>query len=130
MPKKHADKIANNPSVDPTLPKVELKLGNETFFLCFTFAAIAQAEAKLRALGMQINMLHALDLSSMDATRIVPLLYAALATHQPDLSFEDAAKLVTLKNLGSIFGGIARAYEASLAEPSAGEGPKARPENQ
>ncbi len=110
-------KVAKNPAVDPTLPKVELKLDGKTYHLCFTFAALALAEAKLRKEGVNVNLLHALDLSSLDATRVVPLLYAALITHEPDMTFTEAAALVTLRNLGAIFEGIASAYGESLSEP-------------
>jgi len=114
-------KVAKNPAVDPTLPKVPVTLGDETFYLCFTFAAIATAEAKLRQSGIHVNLLHALDLSSMDAGRVVPLLYATLITHQPDITPEAVAKLVTMRNLGAIFEGVAKAYSDSLAEPEPGD---------
>lgn len=114
-------KVAKNPAIDPTLPKVPVKLGGETYYLCFSFAAIATAEAKLREQGIKVNLLHALDLSSMDAARVVPLLYATLITHQPDITPEAVAKLVTMRNLGAIFEGIGKAYTESLAEPEPGE---------
>ena len=110
-------KVAKNPSIDPTLPKVELVLDGTSRYLCFTFAALALAEGKLREQGMTTNLLHALDLSKLDASRVVPLLYAALITHSPDLTIEEVVSLVTLRNLGAIFEGIANAYSASLSEP-------------
>lgn len=113
-------RVAKNPAIDPTLPKVTLTLGAETLYLCFTFAALATAEAKLRQAGITVNLLHALDLSNMDAERVVPLLYAALITYQPSIAPEDVAKLVTFRNLGSIFEAIAKAYGESLADPEPG----------
>jgi len=59
-----------------------------------------------------------LDLSSMDALKVVPLLYAGLISHQPKITFEEVMNLVTLRNMGMIFEGIAQAYLASLADPS------------
>jgi hypothetical protein len=112
-----AKQIAHNPELDPTMPKIEIKLGDKSYFLCFTFSAIALAEAKLRAAGTPANLIHALDLSTMDASKIVPLFYAALISHQPDIKPEVAASLVTMKNLGTIFQGIADAYIASLSDP-------------
>jgi hypothetical protein len=111
-------KVARNPAVDPTLPKTDIKLDGKTYFMCFTFGALALAQSKLRAQGIVVNLLHALDLSSLDAERVVPLLYAALITHQPDISIEAVAKMVSMRNLGNIFEGIATAYAASLAEPT------------
>jgi hypothetical protein len=112
-------RIAGNPEIDPTLPKIAIKLGNETYFLCFTFGALAMAEKNLRSVGIECNMLHALELSSTDAQRLVPVLYAALISHQPKITIDKVTSLVTIKNLGNIFEGIAKAYAASLAEPSA-----------
>jgi hypothetical protein len=110
-------KVAKNPEIDPTLPKIPLKLGAETYYLCFTFGAIAIAQAKLREAGIKINLLHALDLSTLDAESVVPLLYAALITHAPDISLAEVEKLVTFRNLAAVYEGLAKAYLASLAEP-------------
>jgi hypothetical protein len=116
-------KVTKNPAVDPTLPKVPLRLGAETYYLCFDFAAFAIAEAKLREAGISVNLLHALDLSAMNAERVVPLLYAALIPHKRDITPEAVAKLVTFRNLGAIFEAIGKAYEQSLAEPEPGAKP-------
>jgi hypothetical protein len=120
-------RVAKIPAVDPTLPKVAITLDGKTYYLAFTFAALATAEAKLRQAGITVNLLHALDLSNMDAERVVPLLYAALITHDPTITPEAVAKLVTLRNLGAIFEGIAKTYAESLAEPNPADptGPQA-----
>jgi hypothetical protein len=112
------ERIAGNPEIDPTLPKIEIKLGKDSYFLCFTFGALALAQKNLRAIGIGCNLLHALDLSNLDASQLVPLLYAALISHQPKISIDKVISLVSIKNLGMIFEGIAQAYGASLAEPS------------
>jgi hypothetical protein len=111
-------KTARKPAADPTLPHIEILLDGTKYDLCFTFGALALAQKQLRVQGIIVNLLHALDLSSLDAERVVPLLYAALITHQPDISIEAVAKLVTMRNLGNIFEGVAKAYGESLAEPS------------
>src|ERR1700730_3720240 len=113
-----AEKIAGNPEIDPTLPKLDINLGKEGVFLCFTFGALALAQKNLRSIGVDCNLLHALDLSGLDASQLVPLLYAALISHQPKISIDKVVSLVTIKNLGMIFDGIAHAYGASLADPS------------
>lgn len=110
-------KISEHPELDETLPATELKLGKNTYSLCFTFKALAVAQKNLRNIGVQVNLLHALDLSNMDAEKLVPLLYAALITHQPKITPDDVIALVTFRNLGSIFDSIAQAYAASLADP-------------
>jgi len=121
-------KIAKNPAVDPTLPKIPLVLDGETYHLCFTFGALALAEAKLRAVGVQANLLKALDLSSLDASHFVPLLYAAMITERPDIKFDKVASLVTFSNLGDIFTAITLAYGESLAEPKKDDMPKGKDE--
>jgi hypothetical protein len=111
-------KIAGNPEIDPTLPKIELKLGKEIYYLSFTFGALALAQRDLRASGIDCNLLHALDLSTIDPSRIVPLLYAALLAHQPKITIDKVTSLVTFKTMGTIYGQIVEAYGASLADPS------------
>ncbi|RZU39329.1 hypothetical protein [Edaphobacter modestus] len=110
--------VAGVPGIDPTLPQIEIKLGGETYFMCFTFGAMAIAKARLRVAGIECNLLQSLDLRNLDADQIVPLLYAALIMHQPDITPLEVAGLVTIPNLGNIFDGILKAYSASLADPS------------
>jgi hypothetical protein len=110
-------KVAHVPEVDPTLPKVELKLGKKAYHLCFTFEALALAESEFRKRGIKVNLIEALDLSALDASRVVPLLYAALVTHDPEITIDQVSKLVTLRDLVKIYGAIVKAYSESLAEP-------------
>jgi hypothetical protein len=109
--------IAKNPEVDPTLPKVELKLGRKTYYLCFTYGALTQAEAELRKLGVKTNMLKALDFETLDATTLSALLYAAILTHDPSITPESAAALIVFKNIGKIREALLYAFVASLADP-------------
>lgn len=110
--------VSGNPEFDPTMPKVEIKLNGKSYFLCFTFKALSLAQKNLRDIGVDVNLLRALDLSTMDALKLVPLLYASLITHQPKITPEQVTDLVTIRNLGMLFEGIAQAYGASLADPS------------
>ena len=109
-------KVAGVPGVDPTLPDVQLTLGDTTYILVFSFAALAIAASHLRAKGIQVNLLHSLDLSALDADRLGPLLYAALITHQPSITIDKALSLVTMHSLGTVFEKIVEAYAASLAD--------------
>ena len=115
-------KVAGIAGLDPTLPLVELTLGDKTYNLAFTFGALSIAASKLRAKGIQCNLLHSLDLSSLDADRVGPLLFAAMLTHQPNITIEQVEALITLHNLGTIFEKIVAAYSASLADPSTKSG--------
>lgn len=110
-------KTAKHSPLDPTLPKASVTLDGVTYHLCFTFAALILAEAKLREQGVIVNLIEALDLNSLDATKVVPLVYAALVTHQPDTTFEDAAKLVTLRHFAALRLSLYEAFVESMAEP-------------
>ena len=109
-------KVARNPAIDPTLPKIELKLGGKTYFLVFTFAALAMAEAKLREVGITANLLTSIDLGSWDATKLVPLLYAALITHDPDITPTAVAQMIQFRDLPNIINGLYTAWNASIEE--------------
>jgi len=111
-------KIAGNPEVDPTLPKIELDLDGKSYSLCFTFGALAIAQKGLRSAGVECNLLLALDISHLDAERLPCLFYAALITHQPKMTVEKATELITMRTLDRIGGAVINAYMASLAEPS------------
>jgi transcription elongation factor len=104
-------------SANPVLPRTPIELSGQNYDICFTFDALRIAESELRKVGAKANLLHALDLSNMDATGLVSLLYAGMLTFQPDTTPAEAANLVTMRNMGQLFEGIAAAYAASLADP-------------
>lgn len=112
------NKVAGVPGVDPTLPQTSIELDGVTYNLAFTFKALAIGAAELRKQGIHVNLLHSLDLTSLDADRVAPLLFAAMITHQPDIHIEKVQDLITLKNLGRVFEAIAQAYTDSMVEPS------------
>jgi hypothetical protein len=66
---------------------------------------------------MKVNLIESLDLGSLDASRVVPLFYASLITHDPSLTIDQVTKLVKLRDLAKIFDAIVKAYAASLADP-------------
>jgi hypothetical protein len=117
-------KVAGNPELDPTLPKIPLILDGKEFYLCFTFAAMAHAQAKLRAAGIAVNLLRALYVD-MDAETIVALLYAAMLTHQPDITPVEVEKLISIPELGRIYDAVGDAYSACIpkADKDAKENP-------
>jgi hypothetical protein len=120
-------KVAGLPGTDPTLPRVELVVNGESYFLAFTFRALALAQKHLRLIGYDCNLLQALDLRYMDAEKFIPLLYAGLLMHQPAIEIDAVADLVTLDNYGEIYQKIVDAYVASVAKPS-DEDAKANPD--
>jgi hypothetical protein len=116
------NKVAGIPGVDPTLPLTSIELGGVTYNLVFTFKALAIGASELRKQGVNVNLLHSLDLTSMDADRVAPLLFAAMITHHPEMQVEKVQDLITLKNLGRVFEAIAQAYTDSMVEPSTSTG--------
>jgi hypothetical protein len=116
-------RIAGNPEFDDKLPKVELELGGKKFFLCFTFAALMVAQAKLRQSGIKCNLFHSLDLQNLDPETVPPLLFAALLAHNPDLEYVNVLPLISMQNVAAIYSAIVNAYLASLSEPEKKENP-------
>lgn len=114
--------VAGVPGTDPVLPRTELRIGKETYYLCFTFRAIAVAQKTLRDAGIDCNLLQSLDLTNMQADRLVPLLYASLITYKPKITLDEVFAMVTFRNLGKVFEAITGAYIASLSDPDEEEG--------
>lgn len=118
MKKAKAVKIAGVPGTDPTMPVVEIVLNDKTYYLAFNFKALAFAQKHLRLVGYECNLLQALDLRNIDAEKFIPLLYAAMITHQPGIAIDSVADLVTIDNFGMIFSKLVETYGASIAKPS------------
>lgn len=106
--------IVGDPAIDPTMPDVTITLKGETYHLCFTYGALAIAERKLSDAGQRVNLLQAIDLN---AERLPYAFYASLVTAHPDMTFEDASKLLTMKSYPEIYSGVIDAFTASMAEP-------------
>lgn len=116
---KKSIKVSGIPGTDPTIARVDIVLDGETYFLAFTFKALAIAQKHLRLIGYECNLLQALDLRNIDAEKFIPLLYAAMITNQPSIELDKVADLVTIDNFGIIFNKLVEAYGASIAKPSA-----------
>jgi hypothetical protein len=121
MKKAKAPKVAGVPGTDPTMPRVEIVLSGESYFLAFNFRALALAQKHLRLIGYECNLLQALDLRNVDAEKFIPLLYAAMLTHHPEIAIDAVADLVSIDNFGMIFSKLVETYAASIAKPSAAD---------
>jgi hypothetical protein len=118
-------KVAGNPALDATLPDVSIEIKGETYHLCFDYAALSIAERKLSDVGIKVNMLEALDLRGIGAERLPIVFFAALVKAQPDITYEEASALITMKNYADIFSKVVEAFVASMAEPKTAEETKA-----
>jgi hypothetical protein len=104
---------------DPTLPKTPITIGGKTYNLCFTFGALAEAEAsinaELRSNGSEerVNLLVALPCHDMANVRKV--FAAALRTFHPEITFPDAIKMVDFRNVYDIALAVKHAWDAAQA---------------
>lgn len=103
---------------DTQAPSVELKIGEKTYQLCFTFGAILEAKRILRREGIRMNLLLALDSFDVDVDSLPALLYGGLRTHHPEIDY----KVVTdmLSDFGvahRVFAAICEAYALTVQGP-------------
>lgn len=101
---------------DPTLPTIVLRLGGVDRHPRYDHNAIVQAEA---ATG--INLLTAM-VDDITATKLRGLLWASLLPDDPDLTLEDAGKLINPLNIGTIHSALLASWFGSLSDD---EEPKA-----
>ena len=107
-------KVANSTS-DATLPKTPVTINGQTYFLCFDLGALSEAESHFRQQGHEVNLLDALPGYTLAHVRT--LFPCAIHKFHPEVSFEDAQKLITLPTLYVVAAAIGAAWKASLPEP-------------
>jgi hypothetical protein len=114
-------KVADT-TADPTLPKTPVTVGGKTYNLCLDLGALAEAEAALIAEGHhEVNLLYALPNQNLSNTRII--FAAALRKFHPEISFDDAKKLLTFDGLYTVAVKIQEAWQAAIPEPETAEAP-------
>lgn len=101
---------------DTQAPSVDLKIGEETYQLCFTFAALQEAKRILRREGIKVNLLVALDSLEVDYDTLPALFYGALRTHHPEMDYKRALAMLDPRNAHLVFGAIFEAYAKSIME--------------
>lgn len=121
MPKKKKVEL----EFDPTLPTSSIKIGKVTYRMNFDFGALATAEAKLQAAGVECNILASIRLDSISSVRT--MFAAGLRWYHPDLAWDDACALVNWQTFPLIRPVVAYALEEALADkpadPEAAEDP-------
>jgi hypothetical protein len=98
--------------VDPTLQFTYLELLGVTYKLCFRFRELAIANARLRAQGVNADLLSALP--RLDIDNVAPVLAAGLGTFHPELKYSEIELLVDYDTVFLIRDKIAEAWLASL----------------
>jgi hypothetical protein len=115
--------VAGNPELDSTLPDVTLELGGKTYHLLFTFAALSIAEKKLQQQGIRIGLLVARNVAFWDASNLPYILFAALVTHHPKMTFDEVSALVDFESCELIADKLMEAYQAAMPKrPEKSEG--------
>jgi hypothetical protein len=102
---------------DPTIEKVPVKIGKQTYYLVFDLESLAAAESHFRQQGVEVNLLAALPGSSLSQVRT--LFPCALHRCHPEISFADAQAMITMPVLYVVAAAIGAAWQASLPEPEA-----------
>lgn len=101
-------------------PIVELNLDNVVYRLTFDFRAVADAEEAVnesRVGAGRVNLL--VGMLMMTAATVPPLFWAALSTHHPEITLDDAGALVSPENVIQVVNALSKVY--CLAEPEAVE---------
>ena len=96
---------------------VSITLDGKEYHLLFSFRALEVAEMKLAAEGHNVNMLLQLDMRAVGANRLPVLLFAALVSKHPEITFAEAKALINLRNSLAIHNAVVDAYIAGMAEP-------------
>jgi hypothetical protein len=107
MPRKFKDTPA-----DPMLPKTPIEIDGKTYFMCFDYRALREAEGAFRAEGHNANLLVSFREFSFDSVSLV--FPCAVRRFHPELSWDQAQALVNLGNVFDIGNAIAAAWMAAM----------------
>jgi hypothetical protein len=100
---------------NPTAPATHLRIRDVDYTLAWDFQAIADAEEILgRSL---ITGLSQKDLKAPPIKLVQAMLYACLKKNHPTVTFPEAQAMVTLKNIGKIWGAVTDTWVTAMNEP-------------
>ncbi len=100
-----------------TLKTTTLTVRGKDYSLYLDFAALATAEARLRKVGIQANLLQILTLTDLTASGVAAMLFAALLRDLPEVTYDYALALISLPRLTEVFTALMAAYTAAQADP-------------
>lgn len=98
--------------LDPTLPTTSVMIQGKEYFLCFDLGALAEAKHHFARQGIAVNVLQAL--AALDVDNLMVLFPCAVHKHHPELSFEDAQKLLSIPVLYALSNAVATAWAQSM----------------
>jgi hypothetical protein len=104
---------------DPTVKYTALTLKGSEYKLCYSFNALAKAEALTG-----LNMFQGLNLQALNAAQLRAMLYASLLPAQPDITIDEVGDLiVSPMHCNLALSAIAEAWAASM--PASDKDPNA-----
>jgi hypothetical protein len=95
--------------MNPTRPYVEVTIKNTALKLTFDIDSIAEAEELTKQ--ALITGIRAEDVTAPRINLVRALFYACAKANDPSFTFNDAKKLVTLKNLSEIWLAVLNAWK-------------------
>jgi hypothetical protein len=104
---------------DPTLPSTSLEIDGITYSLCFDLRAMAEAQQYFKRQGHEVNLLQALPNIDLDSCLVI--FPCIVHKYHPELSWDEAQKLITLATLYPIATKIGEAWQAGVPEKEAPE---------
>lgn len=114
MPRKFA-----NTAADPMLPRTPIEIGGKTYYLCFDYLALREAERAYRAEGHAASLLATFKDFSFDAVSLV--FPCALRRFHPEITWEQAQAMVNLGTVFPIGEAIFAAWQAAMPKPDKAE---------
>lgn len=111
--------------LDPTLPKVPIEIDGKQYFLSFDLGALAEAKWHFAKQGHTVNLLQAL--TALDIDNLMVIFPCAVHKHHPELSFEDAQRLLSIPVLYAVAAATAAAWRESMPKPAEKGGEPAHP---
>lgn len=118
--KKKSVFIANSVTANPVLPFQEINIEGITYKMCFDFGALADAETRMIAKGIDVNLNFCLPRLNFANTRI--LFAASLMAYHPEIDPVVAMGWVSPHNNLEILNAILDAWKQSV--PGAKSGPR------
>jgi hypothetical protein len=110
MPRKFA-----NTAADPLLPRTPIEIDGKTYYLCFDYRALREAEYEYRLRGHHANLLaNFRDFSFESVSSVFP---CALHRFHPEITWEKAQAMVDLGTVFSIGEAILAAWQAAMPKP-------------
>lgn len=110
-------KIAGNPAHDATMPTVDVTIHGGEYHLAFTFAALSLAKKALVKQGVLANILIGCDIRSLDIDTLPVMLFAALITAHPEITYKQVESLLDMKTHVVLADAVVHAYLLSIEQP-------------